>query len=159
MAAIGAWNYPLMLGVGSTVPALLAGNAVLYKASEVSPACGAAVAAAAHAAGIHPALLCALPPSRAVGKALAAQPGLGCVILRLHMWFNSLSLALTTSLLHLSALCFTGSRATGRAVARAVAATAARSASGIPPRLLLELGGKDGVYVRADADVERAVRA
>jgi len=39
----------------------------------------AAVAAAAHAAGIHPALLCTLPPSRAVGKALAAQPGLGCV--------------------------------------------------------------------------------
>jgi len=43
-------------------------------------------------------------------------------------------------------------------VARAAAATAARSASGIPPRLLLELGGKDGVYVRADADVARAVR-
>ena len=79
VAAISAWNYPLLLGVNAVAPALLAGNAVLYKASEVSPACGAAVAAAAHAAGIHPALLCTLPPSRAVGKALAAQPGLGCV--------------------------------------------------------------------------------
>ena len=70
------------------------------------------------------------------------------------------ALALLTSRVpHPRALCFTGSRATGRAVARAAAATAARSASGIPPRLLLELGGKDGVYVRADADVERAVRA
>jgi acyl-CoA reductase-like NAD-dependent aldehyde dehydrogenase len=28
----------------------------------------------------------------------------------------------------------------------------------VPPRLLLELGGKDAAYVRADADVERAVR-
>ncbi len=28
----------------------------------------------------------------------------------------------------------------------------------MPPRLLLELGGKDAAYVRADADVERAVR-
>jgi succinate-semialdehyde dehydrogenase/glutarate-semialdehyde dehydrogenase len=65
---------------------------------------------------------------------------------------------LLTLLLPPRALCFTGSRATGRDVARAAAATAARSASGIPPRLLLELGGKDGVYVRADADVARAVR-
>jgi acyl-CoA reductase-like NAD-dependent aldehyde dehydrogenase len=55
------------------------------------------------------------------------------------------------------ALCFTGSHATGRQVARAAALAAAKG-SGVPPRLLLELGGKDAAYVRADADVERAVR-
>jgi len=44
-------------------------------------------------------------------------------------------------------------------VARAVALAAAASASGMPPRLLLELGGKCAAYVRADADVDRAVRA
>jgi len=94
VAAISAWNYPLLLGVNAVAPALLAGNAVLYKASEVSPKCGAAVAAAAHAAGIHPALLCTLPASRAVGKALAAQPGLGCVWLSHILSFSRLLLLL-----------------------------------------------------------------
>jgi acyl-CoA reductase-like NAD-dependent aldehyde dehydrogenase len=79
VGAISAWNYPLLLGVNAAAPALLAGNAVLYKPSEVSPLAGAAVAHAAHAAGVHPALLCALPASRAAGRALATQPGLGCV--------------------------------------------------------------------------------
>jgi acyl-CoA reductase-like NAD-dependent aldehyde dehydrogenase len=58
-----------------------------------------------------------------------------------------------------SALCFTGSSATGRAVAAAAAAAAAASPSGMPPRLQLELGGKDAVYVRADvADIAKTVR-
>jgi len=78
VACISAWNYPLLLGVNAAAPALLAGNAVLFKPSEVSPRAGAAVARAAHAAGVHPALFAALPPRRAAGRALAAQPGLGC---------------------------------------------------------------------------------
>ena len=35
------WNYPVALPLRSIVPALLAGNAVLFKPSEISPRCGA----------------------------------------------------------------------------------------------------------------------
>jgi len=53
----------------------------------------------------------------------------------------------------LGAVAFTGSRATGRRVAYAVAAgvgTASDDRHPLPPRMIMELGGKDAVYVRAD---------
>src|SRR5262249_9064800 len=34
VAHVSAWNYPYFVGLGSIVPALLTGNAVLYKPSE-----------------------------------------------------------------------------------------------------------------------------
>jgi acyl-CoA reductase-like NAD-dependent aldehyde dehydrogenase len=37
------WNYPVALPLRSIVPALLAGNAVLFKPSEISPRCGALI--------------------------------------------------------------------------------------------------------------------
>src|SRR6266496_3991531 len=37
---ISPWNYPVFLSFISMVPALLAGNAVVLKPSEVTPACG-----------------------------------------------------------------------------------------------------------------------
>ncbi|HBF07867.1 MAG: aldehyde dehydrogenase [Gammaproteobacteria bacterium] len=37
VANISAWNYPFFIGLNVIVPALLAGNAVLYKASEFCP--------------------------------------------------------------------------------------------------------------------------
>jgi aldehyde dehydrogenase (NAD+) len=77
VGAICAWNYPVYQGANLAAP-LLAGNAVLYKPSELAPRTARLVAAAAHAAGLHPALLAPLRASRAAGRALAAQPGLGC---------------------------------------------------------------------------------
>ena len=44
VAVIMPWNYPVALPLRSLVPALLAGNAVLFKPSEVSARCGALVA-------------------------------------------------------------------------------------------------------------------
>jgi acyl-CoA reductase-like NAD-dependent aldehyde dehydrogenase len=40
VANISAWNYPYLVGVNVFVPALLAGNAVLYKPSEYSTLTG-----------------------------------------------------------------------------------------------------------------------
>ena len=37
IAAIGAWNYPLQIACWKTAPALAAGNAVVFKPSEVTP--------------------------------------------------------------------------------------------------------------------------
>ena len=52
IANISAWNYPYFVGVNVFVPALLTGNAVLYKPSEVSTMTGLAIAALLHEAGV-----------------------------------------------------------------------------------------------------------
>jgi hypothetical protein len=79
VGAISAWNYPVFLATNVAASALLAGNAVLFKPSELAPRAGGAVADALRAAGVHGALFATLPHARAYGRALAAQPGLGCV--------------------------------------------------------------------------------
>ncbi len=38
---ISSWNYPLAIPIGQIVPALVAGNAVICKTSELTPHCGA----------------------------------------------------------------------------------------------------------------------
>jgi acyl-CoA reductase-like NAD-dependent aldehyde dehydrogenase len=43
VALIQPWNFPFALPLRTLVPALLAGNAVVFKPSEVSPKCGALV--------------------------------------------------------------------------------------------------------------------
>lgn len=49
---ISAWNYPYLVGVNVFVPALLAGNAVLYKPSEYAANTGLAIADVLKEAGI-----------------------------------------------------------------------------------------------------------
>jgi acyl-CoA reductase-like NAD-dependent aldehyde dehydrogenase len=44
VALITPWNYPVAIPLRTLVPALLAGNAVVFKPSEVTPRCGALVA-------------------------------------------------------------------------------------------------------------------
>ncbi len=52
VANISAWNYPYLVGVNVFVPALLAGNAVLYKPSEYSTLTGLEIQRLMHAAGV-----------------------------------------------------------------------------------------------------------
>jgi acyl-CoA reductase-like NAD-dependent aldehyde dehydrogenase len=52
VANISAWNYPYLVGVNVFVPALLAGNAVLYKPSEYSTLTGIEIQRLLHAAGV-----------------------------------------------------------------------------------------------------------
>src|SRR6476646_151052 len=49
---ISAWNYPYLVGVNVFVPALLGGNAVLYKPSEYSTLSGLHIQKLLHKAGI-----------------------------------------------------------------------------------------------------------
>ena len=44
VALITPWNYPVAIPLRTLVPALLAGNAVVFKPSEITPRCGALVA-------------------------------------------------------------------------------------------------------------------
>ncbi|MEO5766080.1 MAG: aldehyde dehydrogenase family protein, partial [Casimicrobiaceae bacterium] len=51
IANISAWNYPYFVGSNVFVPALLAGNAVLYKPSEFATLTGLAIAEMMQSAG------------------------------------------------------------------------------------------------------------
>jgi acyl-CoA reductase-like NAD-dependent aldehyde dehydrogenase len=52
VANISAWNYPWFVGGNVFIPALLTGNAVLYKPSEYAAMTGVAIARLLHAAGV-----------------------------------------------------------------------------------------------------------
>jgi acyl-CoA reductase-like NAD-dependent aldehyde dehydrogenase len=52
VANISAWNYPYFVGSNVFVPALIAGNAVLYKPSEHASMTGQHIADMLHASGV-----------------------------------------------------------------------------------------------------------
>ncbi len=122
VANISAWNYPWFVGTNVFVPALLAGNSVLYKPSEFAAMTGVEIARLLHAAGVPEGVFTAVIGDGKVGGALLAQP--------------------------VDGVFFTGSVATGKRIAAAVA--------GRMVKLQLELGGKDPIYVCEDVDVAKA---
>jgi len=95
VANISAWNYPYFVGCNVIVPALLTGNAVLYKPSEYATLTGLNIARLLHAAGVPKDVLAALVGAGEVGAALLEQK--------------------------IDGVFFTGSHATGARIAAAVA--------------------------------------
>jgi acyl-CoA reductase-like NAD-dependent aldehyde dehydrogenase len=73
VANISAWNYPWFVGGNVFVPALLTGNAVLYKPSEFAAMTGLAIARLLHAAGVPDDVFVPLIGAGEVGAALLAQ--------------------------------------------------------------------------------------
>lgn len=76
LAVLGPYNFPAHLPNGHIVPALIAGNAVVFKPSEKTPATGAKLVECYHAAGIPMGVVRLLVGGPAEGKALAAHPGI-----------------------------------------------------------------------------------
>src|SRR5215208_1485884 len=74
VANISAWNYPWFVGCNVIVPALLTGNAVLYKPSEFAALTGLAMARLLHGAGVPSEVFVPLVGEGAVGAALLEQP-------------------------------------------------------------------------------------
>jgi acyl-CoA reductase-like NAD-dependent aldehyde dehydrogenase len=74
IANISAWNYPYFVGANVFVPALLAGNAVLYKPSEFASITGLAITRLIHAAGVPENIFVAAIGTGAVGAALLKLP-------------------------------------------------------------------------------------
>jgi acyl-CoA reductase-like NAD-dependent aldehyde dehydrogenase len=97
VGVIGPWNYPLFTPMGSISSALAAGNAVVFKPSELTPLVGMEIAAIAAASLGHPDLVQVVTGYGATGSALA-RAGVDKVS-------------------------FTGSTATGRKVMAAAAET------------------------------------
>ena len=73
VANISAWNYPWFVGGNVFIPALLTGNAVLYKPSEYAAMTGVAIARLLHAAGVPKDVFVLLTGGGEVGTALLAQ--------------------------------------------------------------------------------------
>jgi acyl-CoA reductase-like NAD-dependent aldehyde dehydrogenase len=92
VANISAWNYPWFVGGNVFIPALLTGNAVLYKPSEYAAMTGLAIARLLHGAGVPGDVFVPLIGGAAVGAALLEQK--------------------------IDGLFFTGSHATGAKIAR-----------------------------------------
>ena len=74
LAVLGPYNFPVHLPNGHIVPALLAGNAVVFKPSEKTPASGAFLVDCFHAAGIPEGCVRLLIGGPEEGKALAGHP-------------------------------------------------------------------------------------
>ncbi|MEA5450490.1 aldehyde dehydrogenase family protein [Leptolyngbya sp. CCNP1308] len=74
IANISAWNYPYFVGGNVFIPALLMGNAVLYKPSEFATLTGGAIAALLHESGIPQDIFMAIIGTGLTGAALLDQP-------------------------------------------------------------------------------------
>ncbi|MEV6813513.1 aldehyde dehydrogenase family protein [Micromonospora sp. NPDC051296] len=121
--AITPFNAPANLLAHKLAASFAAGNTTLVKPPPQAPAASAAIVALLLDAGLPPEAVQVLHGDGRVGGALCAAPEVG-------------------------AISFTGSAATGAAVARAAGAK----------RLVLELGGNAATIVCEDADVAAAAR-
>lgn len=80
MAVLGPYNFPAHLPNGHIVPALLAGNAVVFKPSEKTPAVGEMLVRFYHEAGVPEDAIRLVLGGPEEGKTLAAHPDVGGVL-------------------------------------------------------------------------------
>jgi len=76
LAVLGPYNFPAHLPNGHIVPALIAGNAVVFKPSEKAPATGEYLVKLYHEAGVPEGVVRLLTGGPDQGKALAAHEGI-----------------------------------------------------------------------------------
>ncbi|HEY7005880.1 MAG TPA: succinylglutamate-semialdehyde dehydrogenase [Sphingomicrobium sp.] len=76
LAVLGPYNFPAHLPNGHIVPALIAGNTVVFKPSEKTPATGEFLVRCFHEAGIPEGVVRLLIGGPDQGRALASQPGI-----------------------------------------------------------------------------------
>ncbi|RMB12335.1 succinylglutamic semialdehyde dehydrogenase [Eilatimonas milleporae] len=124
MAVFGPYNFPGHLPNGHIVPALIAGNSVVFKPSDLTPAVAEYMVAVWVAAGLPDGVLNMVQGGRDTGAALAGHPAIDGIL-------------------------FTGSAATGRAIARMLADR--------PEVILaLEMGGNNPLIVHGAGDLDAA---
>src|SRR3954447_2231171 len=125
VVAITPFNYPLLLVLHKIAPALAAGNAVVLKPARQTPLTALKLVEILLEAGLAPeAIACLTGPGGELGEALVSDP-------------------------RVRKISFTGSTATGEAIARV---------AGVK-KLSLELGASCPVAILPDADIELAAQA
>lgn len=80
LAVLGPFNYPAHLPNAHIVPALIAGNVVIFKPSEKTPATGEILARCFHRAGISAAVMQLAIGGPAEGQALVSHDGVDGVL-------------------------------------------------------------------------------
>ena len=130
-AVISPWNFPIAILTGMAGAALVAGNPVILKPAEQTPACAYHVFRLFLEAGVPPSAIHFLPGvGEAVGARLVEHP-------------------------EVATIAFTGSRAVGHHIARRAAETSTGSV-GIK-HVIAEMGGKNAIIVDDDADLDEAI--
>ncbi|WP_398481412.1 bifunctional proline dehydrogenase/L-glutamate gamma-semialdehyde dehydrogenase PutA [Tardiphaga sp.] len=119
--AISPWNFPLAIFLGQIAAALMAGNAVVAKPAEQTPAIAAMAIALLHEAGVPAHALHLVQGDGRIGAALVAHPAIAGVV-------------------------FTGSTEVARAINRTLAA---KDGPIVP--LIAETGGINAMIVDATA--------
>lgn len=130
---IAPWNFPLAILVGMTAAAIVAGNTVIIKPSELSPVIAAKFIAVLEEIGLPKGVVNFVPgPGRIVGNYLVGHP--------------------RTRFIN-----FTGSMEVGLNINK----TAAETAVGQKwiKRVIAEMGGKNAIVVDSDSDLEEAATA
>jgi len=122
---ITPWNFPIAIPAWKIAPALAYGNCVVFKPADLVPATAHALSQIIAASGIPPGVFnLVMGRGAVVGEALISDPDV-------------------------AAISFTGSVATGRAIAAACAAGM--------KKFQLEMGGKNPLVVLDDAALDVAV--
>lgn len=78
-AGIGAWNYPIQIALWKSAPALAAGNAMIFKPSEVTPLSALELAKIYSEAGLPDGVFNVVQGAGEVGKALSQHPDIAKV--------------------------------------------------------------------------------
>ena len=76
VAGIGAWNYPIQIALWKSAPALAAGNAMIFKPSEVTPLSALKLAEIYSEAGVPDGVFNVLTGDGQVGQWLTEHPGI-----------------------------------------------------------------------------------
>src|SRR3954470_12157501 len=124
---ITPWNFPIAIPAWKIAPALAYGNTVVFKPADLVPGCAWAIAEILDKSGIPPGVFnLVMGRGSVVGETLVTHPDV-------------------------TAISFTGSVLTGRAIAAKAVARMAK--------IQLEMGGKNPLVVLDDADLGVAVNA
>ena len=124
---ISPWNFPLAIFMGQVAAALVTGNSVVAKPAPQTPLMAYGAVRLLHAAGVPPAVVQLALGGTGVGQALVSHPLLRGVV-------------------------FTGSTASARSIARALAA-----GDGPLVPLIAETGGQNAMIVDSSALPEQVV--
>jgi betaine-aldehyde dehydrogenase len=81
VGGIGAWNYPIQIASWKTAPALAAGNAIVFKPSELTPVSALALSEIIQEAGGPKGLMNVVLGAGEVGAAMATHPGIAKISL------------------------------------------------------------------------------
>lgn len=130
---IAPWNFPLAISCGMVAAALVTGNSVIYKPSNLTPVIGARLVELLRQAGLPPEALVFLPGSGSrIGQDLIGHP-------------------------QVAQIAFTGSMEVGLQIVQQ--AHAAGSSQTQVKSIIAEMGGKNAIIVDDDADLDEVIPA